>query len=214
MRTEAARFVLLLSLPFLSGCYSFCDGQDMLVRAKAGQYKAIRETGELADPLIPSSKKPPPRLREAYDALLPHLSSDDPFMRLSALESMRRLSTRSPSTFRDYYRDAFDPLLSDDDPQIRWRAAWALGRLRLSSSALRAAALDAEDRVAERAVWALGEARDEDSKPQLLAALDRPAVQKQAIRALKRVTGLQLGDDPEAWKRSAEKAGVAPPSDD
>ncbi len=198
------RLLALAALPLLvGGCFSACDGKHLIDRAASGDMRGIHEAGELADSKIPSSRTPPPKLRDAYAAIKPHLSDEDPYKRLRALEALRRLSTRSPSIYRDDFRDMFDPLLSDTDAQIRWRAAWALGRMILSSEALRKAALDPDDRVAERAVWALGQARDDDARLQLLSALDRPALQKQTIRSLKRITGLRLGDDVEAWKAAA-----------
>jgi hypothetical protein len=199
MRTD--RGLLLLALPLLAGCLPRCDGPEILAKVAKGDMRAVHEAGEFANTLIPSVRVPPspPKLEEVYDALRPLLSADDPYLRLRAEESLRRLSTRSRSVYRDHYRGLFDPLLSDDDPQLRWRAAWALGRLYFSSEALRKAALDPDDRVAERAVWALGRARDEDAVPVLLQALDRAPLQGPAMRALKRVTGMRL-ETPEAYR--------------
>jgi hypothetical protein len=207
--------LLLLALPLLSGCFTFCDGKEMMSKARAGNVRYVHELGELGNPLIPAAKSAPPNLREAFQILAERLGDSDEFKRLAAVEALRRLATRSPGTYRDHFRDLLDPLLRDPFPQIRWRAAWALGRMQLSSQALRSASEDPDDEVAERVIWALGRARDSKAESVLVAALDRsPRVQRQAIGALKRVTGMRLGDDPQAWKDSARKAQVPPPRKD
>jgi HEAT repeat protein len=211
---RAKAWLLLACLPSLgTGCYSFDDGSELVAAAEAGEPRAIHELGELADPRIPAGKVPPPALSVAYETLAEHLQSDDGFVRIHTVEALRRLTTRSRAVYRDRYPGLLDPALSDPVADVRWRAAWALGRLELTSAALRAAALDPNVLVAERAVWALGRARDEDAPPFLLRALDREPLQAAAMRALRRVTGLRLDDDPEAWRRSAAEAGIEPASD-
>jgi HEAT repeat protein len=186
----------------------------MMSEARAGNSRYVHEVGELGNPVVPSAKAAPPKIREAYEILAQRLKEPDDFKRLVAVEALRRLTTRTMATYRDHFRGLFDPMLSDPLPEVRWRAAWALGRMKLSSDALRGAAKDSDDRVAERAVWALGRARDDKAESALLAALDRsPSIQRQAIAGLKRITGLKLGDDPQAWRDSARKAGVSPPED-
>lgn len=208
---SAATFSVCLLLLLGTGCASFCDGKTMMTEARAGNLRYVHEVGELGNPVIPSAKASPPKVREAYEILAERLKETDDFERLVAVEALRRLTTRSAATYRDHFRGLFDPMLSDPLPQIRWRAAWALGRMELSSDALRNAAKDSDDDVAERAVWALGRARDDKAQPALVVALDRsPAIQRQAIAGLKRITGLKLGDDPQAWRDSARGAGISP----
>jgi len=213
MRISCAQAVSLCLLPLLGGgCASFCDGKTMMAQARAGNPRYVHEVGELGNPVIPSAKAAPPSVREAFEILAERVKEPDDFKRLVAVEALRRLTTRMAATYRDHFPGLFDPLLSDTLPQIRWRAAWALGRMKLTSEALRAAAKDSDDRVAERVVWALGRARDNKAQEVLVAALDRdPAIQRQAIAGLKRITGLKLGDDPQAWKDSARDAGVSRP---
>jgi HEAT repeat protein len=192
----------------VQGCRS-CNGEEVFAAAEAGKLQGVHELGEWAAPLVP-----PPgsyglrRVDQAYLALQPHLSHENPFHRLVALEALRRLGTRTPGLLATRFPDWVDPFLEDPDPELRWRAAWTLGRVGLFRPGLFRAAGDSDPRVAERALWALGAIRslEVDVVPVLLGALDRPALAQRAMASLRARTGL-AHDTPEAWKRWAE----APP---
>lgn len=205
---RSASLLLLLGPWLLSSCTTFCAGERLLDEARQGDPRAVHEAGEFGDPLVPVCKGTVPVLAKAYEALRPNLAAHDANLRLIAVEALRRLSARSRSLYRDRFAGLLDPLLFDPEPEVRWRAAWALGRLRLSCEALRKAALDPVDRVAERAVWALGEARDERAAPYLLRAIERPSLLAVGARSLRRITGLEIGADLEAWQRAAAAGGV------
>lgn len=200
-----------VALALTSGCYTFDDGTEVFEAAERGDVAAIHALGELGDPRVPSSKRAVRPIREAYPILIMHLDDEDPFRRLAALESIRRLAERRRDQYRLYAKGSLDPLLGDPDPEIRWRAAWALGRIGFPCAGLRAATTDPEPRVAERAVWAIGEARDEEAVPELLAALARPApVGQRATWALQRATGLTLGTVAE-WRQWARDRKIELP---
>ena len=194
----------LLSLA-LSGCAS-CSGSEVFEGAARGELRAVHELGEWGDPLVP-----PPQtyalagVPAALEALRPHLAHANPFHRLVALESFRRLGQRAKGLVRTRFPELADPLLADPDPELRWRAAWTLGRLELTRPGLRVAASDPDLRVAERALWALGEARDPEAVDALLANLERPApLPARAEASLRRITGLKLSS-PAAWQEWAAK---------
>jgi hypothetical protein len=191
----------LLLLALLTGCVSYCDADAELAAARAGDLAAIHELGELGNPRVPSSWAPVPRMDQGFDALIPFLDHEDPFVRLTALEGLRTLSQRARDVQRDRYPDLFDTPLADPEPQLRWRAAWALGRLERSRPGLARALGDPEPRVAERAAWALGQARDEAAVEALIGALDRDEelVLASALQALARITD-ESHPTPAAWK--------------
>lgn len=201
---------LALSASGLAGCKA-CDGSATFAAAEQGQLRAIHELGELGDPVIP-----PPhvyqlkQINEGYAALLPHLESSDPFVRLHAFEALRRLIQRSKPMFRDRHRELLDPVLSGEDPELRWRAAWLLGRLELTRPALHALTKDEDARVAERAVWALGQAKDRDAVEVLLAALERQETRAPAIKALQRTTGERKIETLEGWRAWAQEQPPGP----
>lgn len=208
MRSSAALVALLLA-----GCGA-CDGYAEVAAARSGDVEAIQLAGELGDPRIPSSSSlVDARIDEAIAAVASSLFVEDPTRRLAALESVRLLGTRARNVYRSRFPTLLDPLLQDPLPEVRWRAAWALGRLERPSPALRAAMRDPDDRVAERAVWATGEARDEEGLPDVVQALQRPALERQAVRALRRITGLRLetAEDWRAW--AARRPADSPPGD-
>jgi len=206
-----ARALGAAALGLAAGCYTFSDGGEVFDAAERGEVAAIHALGELGDPRVPSSKRAVRPIREAYPLLIAHLADPDPFRRLTALESIRRLGERRRDQFRIHALDSLDPLLTDPDPELRWRAAWALGRIGFPRPALRAATADPELRVAERAVWAVGQTRDEEAVPTLLAALERPApVAERAVWALQRATGLTL-ETADAWRQWARDRGVQEP---
>jgi HEAT repeat protein len=208
MRTSA----LLLCLA-LAGCGA-CDGYAEVERARSGEVEALQVAGELGDPRIPSSSSlVDARIDEAIAAVASSLFVDDPTRRIAAVESVRLLGTRARNVYRSRFPTLLEPLLQDPLPEVRWRAAWALGRLERPSLALRAAMEDPDDRVAERAVWATGEARDEEAVADVARALDRPALERQAARALRRITGLRL-ETPDQWRAWAARRGhETPPGD-
>jgi len=142
-------------------------------------------------------------------ALRPHLAHENPFHRLVALESLRRLGQRVPGLLATRFPDWIDPFLSDPDPELRWRAAWALGRIGLFRPGLFRATQDSDLRVAERALWALGAIRslEVDVIPVLLQGLEREPLAARAMASLRARTGL-AHDTVEAWKGWAE--GPAP----
>lgn len=189
----------------LGGCAS-CSGDESFAAAARGDLRGVHELGELGDPLVPPPQSSSLRkISDALAALKPHLAHENPFHRLVALESVRRLAQRAKSVVRSRYPDLLDPLLRDPDPELRWRAAWTLGRLELTRPELRSATRDPDLRVAERALWALGEARDAEALGELVAALDRPEpLPAAAAAALRRTTGLKLAS-PEAWKEWSAK---------
>jgi HEAT repeat protein len=191
MRTSLA----LLAAALVAGCGT-CDDREELERARQGDVAAIQQTGELGDPRIPASAAlVDPRIDEAIAAVASHLDSADPFIRLQALESVRRLAQRARDVYRNRFPTLFDRLLSDPEAEVRWRAAWALGRIERTSPELRGAALDPHPLVAERAVWALGQARDDAAVDVLVTTLDRDdAVAAQAAASLARITGLRHPD--------------------
>jgi len=204
---------LTLAVALFSGCAGACDGQSVLADARAGKPHAMIEAGEWGDPPIPSSQQQVPSPREAFSALVPLLSAAESHQRLRALEALRRLSRRFKPLYRDQFPGTFDPLLSDDDPEIRWRAAWGLGRLELSSPALREAVRDPVDRVAERAVWAVGRARDDLALGLLVGALDRgDRVAQSAVLALGRVTS-EGWTEPQEWRAWARERGLESPAE-
>lgn len=196
MRTR----LLALTATLVAGC-TYCDGREELERARQGDVAAIQQAGELGDPRIPASASlVDPRIDEAIAAVASHLDSTDPFIRLQALESVRRLAQRARDVYRNRFPSLFDRLLTDPEAAVRWRAAWALGRLERTSPELRAAAADPDPLVAERAVWALGQARDDEAVDALVAALDREEpIAARACAALARVTG-QRHPDRAAWQ--------------
>ena len=211
-RPRRRRLILACALSALAlaeGCRS-CNGDEVFAAAEAGELRGVHELGEWAAPLVP-----PPgsyglrRVDEAFLALQPHLSHENPFHRLVALESLRRLGQRVPGLFATRFPDWIDPLLNDPDPELRWRAAWALGRIGLFRPGLFRAAKDRDLRVAERALWALGAIRslEVDVIPVLLGGLEREALAAPAMAALRARTGL-AHDTPEAWRRWA--TGPAP----
>src|SRR5206468_3643373 len=110
---------------------------------------------------------------EAFRSVAPNLSSTSAETRLVALEALRHLAERAPDIYRNHFAAVFEAPLADPSSEVRWRAAWAKARLRESSPALRAAALDREEIVAEAACEALGAAHDDLASPVLLRALDR-----------------------------------------
>lgn len=206
---QIAALACLASASVLSqGCRN-CNGDEVFAEAEAGSLKAVHELGEWAAPLVP-----PPgsyglrKVDEAFLALQPHLSHENPFHRLVALESLRRLGTRTPGLLATRFADWVDPFLNDPDPELRWRAAWTLGRVGLFRPGLFQAAKDSDFRVAERAIWALGAIRslEVDVVPALLEALEREPLAPRAMASLRARTGL-AHDTPEAWRRWG---GVAP----
>jgi hypothetical protein len=207
--SRAAAVTLALLLPLCaSGCAGTCDTKLLFEQAKNGKLRAIHEVGELGNPTIPSARSAVPPMTTAFAVLAERTTASDGFERVAVVEALRRLGSRSVATYRIGHRDLFDPLLSDSLPEVRWRTAWALGRMELSSDALRAAMRDPDERVAERAVWAVGRARDKKAEVSLLQSLDREGmVQAQAMHALRRITGLKF-DTADAWRESAAKHGV------
>ncbi len=197
MRTSAIALLAALA----AGC-TYCDGQEELARARAGDVAALQLIGEVGDPRVPSSASLTDiRIDEAIAAVSSFLQADDPWLRVQAVECVRRLGTRARDVYRNRFADLLDPSLADPDVEVRWRAAWAMGRVERTSPALRAALSDPHPRVAERAAWALGEVRDEEALDGLIGALEGPPpVARQAARALGRITGLRHGAEPEAWR--------------
>jgi len=207
-----SRGVLCLALGALTlaGCIPICDSTVIVERAKAGDVVAVHELGELGDPVIPSNSSPTPPPLTAFDTLIPYLQDPDPTLRLTALESLRRLAQRFPSKQRDSYASLFDQSLVDSEPEIRWRACWALGRLAHTRKGLGLATRDPEPRVAERACWALGRCEERRGVPYLIEALDRePLVRDAACAALEKITNEGHGQDVAAWRawwKTAPKA--------
>ncbi|MEZ0230564.1 MAG: HEAT repeat domain-containing protein, partial [Planctomycetota bacterium] len=156
-----------------------------------------------------------PSVLEAFQAVAPNLSSTSTETRLVALEALRHLAERAPDIYRNQYPNLFEAPLADSSREVRWRAAWAKGRLLESSPALRAAALDRDELVAEAACEALGAAHDDQALPVLVRALDRAGpVSKAASAALTRATGREF-PDAEGWKtyirsRENQRSGTAP----
>jgi HEAT repeat protein len=173
-----------------AGCVSFCEPGELVRAAARGDPAAIDELAELGRPKIPSSARPLPKMEAAFLAIRPSLDSSDPYLRELAVDALRRLSERAREIPRDRHPDLFDGPLGDRKSSIRWRAAWAMGRIGMTSAALRKAANDPQDGVAEMACWALGEARDRLAGEALTRALERgPVVRTAAARALGRVRG-------------------------
>lgn len=206
---------LVLALLVLPGCISYCRFGPVLERAGRGNRSAIAEAGELGRPRVPSTAEQLPNLLEAYRAVAPNLSSTSVETRLVAVEALRHLAERAPDVYRNHFAGIFEASLADPFPEIRWRAAWAKGRLQESSPALRAAALDPDDLVAEAACDALGVAHDDLALPSLVRALERAEpVSKAARVALGRMTGREF-PDAQGWKgymdaREAQRTGAAP----
>jgi HEAT repeat protein len=198
---------LLLVLLVLPGCISYCRFEPTLHAAARGDRAAIAEAGDLGRPRVPSTAEHLPPVREAFEAIAPGLSSTNAEMRLVALEALRHLAERAPDVYRNYFPGTFESPLSDPSPEVRWRAAWTHARLLESSDALRRAALDPDDLVAEAACLALGAAHDDEAFTVLLAALARPGpVERAARSALTRITGQNL-PDAAAWKAYVEERG-------
>lgn len=195
------RGLALLPGVLLAGCLATGDGRPELEAARVGQARGVHEVGELGDPRVPVGLALAPRQDQALEALRPWLAAPDPFLRLTALEALRRLAERAPSLVRARYPDLFDPALADPDPTLRWRAAWAIGRVGLRRPGLRPLLRDPAWRVAERAAWALGRGGDPEAVPDLVAALAREEpVAAAAERALEAITGARRGRDPAAWR--------------
>jgi hypothetical protein len=206
---------LALLLLLAPGCISYCRFDPELVKAEHGNRSAIAEAGELGRPRVPSTAERLPSLLEAYGAIMPNLSSTNAATRLVAAEAVRHLSERAPDVYRNHYPGLFEALLADPAPEVRWQAAWAKARLFESSPALRAAASDPDDLVAEEACFALGAAHDDQAFEPLLLALDRsPSVSRAAFFALTRISGREL-PDAAAWRtyvrqRENARAATAP----
>lgn len=192
--------VLLLLLLASSGCISYCRFEPVLGEAASGDRAAIAETGELGRPRIPSTAEHLPSILEGFEAVAANLSSANADTRVVATEALRHLTERAPDVYRNHYPQVFEALLADPSPGVRWRAAWAKARLQESSEALRRAAQDPVDLVAEEACFALGAAHDDQAFSVLIAALDRPGpVAKAALAALARIAGQPL-PDAGSWK--------------
>ncbi len=210
-----SRSLSLLALVTFTGCISYCRFDPVLERARRGDRSAISEAGELGRPRVPSTAEHLPSVLEAVKAVAPNLSSTSVETRLVTLEALRHLAERTGDVYRNHLPGLFESSLADPSPDIRWRAAWAKGRLLESSPALRAAALDADELVAEAACEALGAAHDDRAFPSLLRALDRNGpVAKAATTALTRLTGREF-PDADAWRtyirsRESQRSGVGP----
>ena len=200
-------FRLLPALLVLPGCISYCRFDPTLRAAARGDRAAIAEAGELGRPRVPSTAEHLPSMKEAFEAVAPGLSSTNAGQRLVSLEALRHLAERAPDIYRNNFPGLFESPLSDPSPEVRWRAAWAHARLLESSDALRRAALDTDDLVAEAACLALGAAHDDQAFQVLLAALGRPGpVERAARSALTRISGRDL-PDAASWKAYVEERG-------
>ena len=209
--------VAVLLACFLAGCVSYCQQDDLLAKAATGDKASIDEVGEMGRPMVPSTSVHFPMLRFGFDAIKPNLDSPDRTIRLAAVEALRHLTQRGKEVYREDFPGIFDKPLSDPWREIRWRAAWALGRAGVSSPALRKAADDSDDLVAEAALRALGECFDGDAAPIIVRALDRsPDIRDVGIAALQQIFG-KTWTDPGQWKtyvaereKARARAGIAP----
>jgi hypothetical protein len=186
---------LLLLAVSLTGCISYCKASPILVRAASGDLEAMDETGNLGRPRLPSTAEALPLIRDGFEALQPGLASPSERTRVEAVEGLRHLSERAVDVFRNHYSTIFEAPLGDPSREVRWRAAWAVGRLGVSSPALRHAAEDPDDGVAAAALEALGRAFDEEGIEALDHGLDRSEpVRRAAMTALGRLAGRSLPD--------------------
>lgn len=197
------RTIIIIGCAWLTGCISYCDCAPLLEHASSGDPVAINELGELGRPRLPTSAIPLAHIEDAFGAITPSAASPDPYLRVLATDSLRRLAERAPDVFKNRHLSVFDRLLRDPLPEVRYRAAWALGRTEVARPPLRALTRDTDAGVAAMACWSLGRARDDEALVELATALDRGgSVRAAALAALERTTGRTQPSDA-AWKAFA-----------
>lgn len=200
------RWLLPLLLASTGGCISYCQGSPVLVRAAQGDRASMDETGNLGRPRIPSTAERLPLIADAFAALTPGLASPSEATRVAAVEALRHLSERCSDVWRNSYHDVFDGPLADPSREVRWRAAWAMERLGATSPALRTAAEDPDDLVAQRALGAVGRAFDEEALTALERGLGRATAVSDAARgAVEKLAGRALPDAAAARAYLAER---------
>lgn len=136
------------------------------------------------------------------------LSAHDPEARRGIVEAAAEFDTPAAVAI---CAGAFD----DPSPVVRMAACTACGRRGATDAVPRLAhraANDSDLGVRLRALSALAETRDQTAVAALVAALDDPdpVIRSRAIEGLKRISGRNLGDDADAWRRWAS-APTQPP---
>ncbi len=134
-------------------------------------------------------------------------------VRASAIEALGMLGSRRA-------RVLLEAILLDEDTGLRMVAAHALGLLAhpRSSSALKRALKDRSPRVREQAALALGALRDESAVSKLITLMDEAREEDLRLadayhRALKNISGANIGMDVELWKAWQTARAGRPKSD-
>lgn len=192
------------------GLVSLLDHHDSNIKATA--VEAIGKTGGLIDPsplivLLADDHQLVQQnaaialgelgLAPAIDPLISLLSEDDkwlPFLASDALAKIGDPAVKGLST-----------ATRDPDPQVRILSAEALGKIGGKDATKALVDLLSDEDASSAAVDALVQVGIPAIKPLVKALSSKKAIVREgAVEALRGITGMELGDDPKAWKKLPE----------